>query len=346
MTVPAELGLKPYAPGHGGGWPFDRAESGSEEEPDRSPLPRISVVTPSFNQGPFIERTIRSVLLQGYPNLEYIVMDGGSTDESVNVIRHYADRIDHWQSEKDDGQSAAINAGVARATGDIVAWLNSDDYYLPGALASVARRWQESSSTNWVVGTCRFLDGEGVFLRDWTPQPAPDTAAAVSLGAGTPQPSAFWSRKLWNDVGGVDTNLHYCMDEDLWMRFYLAGARPVVVEDVLAVRFVQTESKTVACLPRFSDDFSRCLVKYRSCLDDTGRKTWRSNVAKVAERYGIHAGQHLVRGELRAVGRYLRSGLRLAPSRVSYGLLRGVGATLTRRCRGAPDGPGGQEPRR
>ena len=124
------------------GWPSVKPST-SQQELERLDPPRISIVTPSYNQGAFIEETIHSVLLQNYPNLEYIVMDAGSTDNTVEVIRRYADRITYWESEKDRGQSHAINKGIARSTGQIFNWINSDDLLMPGALWSVAQAWMK-----------------------------------------------------------------------------------------------------------------------------------------------------------------------------------------------------------
>ncbi|MGQ0603596.1 MAG: glycosyltransferase family 2 protein, partial [Anaerolineales bacterium] len=124
------------------------------------PLPRLSIITPSFNQAQFLEATLRSVLDQHYPNLEYLVIDGGSTDDSVAIIQRYADRLAYWVSEKDRGQSDAINKGLARATGEIVAWLNSDDTYLPGALAAQAGYLCAHTDVEVVYGDCVYTDAD------------------------------------------------------------------------------------------------------------------------------------------------------------------------------------------
>src|ERR1043165_8570399 len=127
-------------------------------------LPKITIITPSYNQGEFLEDTFRSVLEQNYPNLEYFVVDGGSTDASVDIIKRYADHFDWWVSEKDRGQSHAINKGLERATGDIVTWLNSDDYYPPDILHFVAQMFDDPN-VHLINGDCEIIDGEGKFVR-------------------------------------------------------------------------------------------------------------------------------------------------------------------------------------
>ena len=140
--------------------------------------PRISIITPSLNQGAYLERTVRSVVDQGYPDLEYIVVDGGSTDESVSILERYDDRIAYWVSESDSGQAHAINKGLARATGSIVAYINSDDYYLPGAFAEIARTLC-GPRVSWVAGSCRYEYPDGTIEILFRPAAADRFAAVV-----------------------------------------------------------------------------------------------------------------------------------------------------------------------
>jgi glycosyltransferase involved in cell wall biosynthesis len=182
-------------------------------------LPRITIVTPSYQQAAFLEKTLRSVLDQGYPNLEYFVVDGGSSDGSVDIIRRYASGIAWWISEKDRGQSHAINKGFARATGDILGWLNSDDYLAPGALHQVAGILGPAKTPRAVSGDCvrLFEDGRqpvrhrgqpvtlGDLLEYWRPYPMH-------------QPSIFWTRAVYERVGPVREDLHLIMDFDYWLR--------------------------------------------------------------------------------------------------------------------------------
>jgi glycosyltransferase involved in cell wall biosynthesis len=187
--------------------------------PDGAAWPRVSVVTPSFNQGQFIEQTIRSVLLQGYPNLEYIIIDGGSTDESVEVIRKYERHFAHWESERDRGQSHAINKGFARATGDVMCWLNSDDFFLPGTLYAVALQYLQEPF-DFLYGGC-LLRFEGGGPYDYTvrmPQTLRRTTEDLSVFDYIDQPSSFYSRRAWEHAGPVDESLTYTFDWDFFIR--------------------------------------------------------------------------------------------------------------------------------
>jgi len=158
------MALQPFPSSQPGriGWPWSQgAEPLPRLEKCGQPLPKISIVTPSFNQGQFIEETIRSVLLQGYPNLEYIIVDGGSTDASVEVIKRYEPWLSYWVSEKDNGQAHAINKGFSRATGDILAYINSDDIYQEGIIAQVARLYLEAPDNFWVAFSMEDFDETG-----------------------------------------------------------------------------------------------------------------------------------------------------------------------------------------
>ena len=182
--------------------------------------PRITLVTPSYNQGQFLEETICSVLQQDYPNIEHIIIDAGSTDESVAVIKKYAPHLSYWISEKDNGQSDALNKGFAKATGIIAGWLNADDVLKPGALGQIATYFSTHPE-------CCFLTGDGVFvnetrMKDFHYQQAGPYTFRELLnyprGQYLPQPSVFFTLDLLRKVGPINANLHYAMDLDLWLR--------------------------------------------------------------------------------------------------------------------------------
>lgn len=180
-------------------------------------LPKISVVTPSYNQARFIEETLQSVLNQGYPNLEYIVMDGGSTDGSVEIIKRYADRLTYWVSEPDKGQTDALIKGFNRATGDILCWLNSDDLFEPTTLKEVAQFFLENPETPIVYGNATWIDAEGKKLRVKKEHPF-NLFIFLYDHNYIPQPSTFWRRELYQKVNGLNPDIDVAMDTELWMR--------------------------------------------------------------------------------------------------------------------------------
>jgi glycosyltransferase involved in cell wall biosynthesis len=175
--------------------------------------PRISIVTPSFNQGQFLEETIRSVLLQNYPDLEYLIIDGGSRDESVAIIRRYERWLSYWVSEPDAGQSAAINKGWQRATGDILAYLNADDTYCPNALAAVAA----APTAGLLYGNCYVIDDQSRRVRRRALRQA-SLANVLAWSPSIPQPGMFVSHAALRDIGPLAVNLHYTMDYELCLR--------------------------------------------------------------------------------------------------------------------------------
>ena len=195
-------------------------------------LPKISIVTPSFNQAPFLEETLQSVLSQGYPGLEYIVMDGGSTDGSTEIIGKYSDRLADWKSAKDGGQADAIHTGFTRATGEILCWLNSDDTLSPGTLRSVGEFFAANPDVDLVYGDLNLVDAEGKRL--YTARPLLRLEILVYENAFVPQQGMFWRRSLYERVGGLDPSLSFAMDFDLVVRFLLVGARVRKLPGILA----------------------------------------------------------------------------------------------------------------
>lgn len=217
------------------GWPWTEASAAAPELPPEPAWPRVTIVTPSFNQGRFLEETIRSVLLQAYPELEYIVIDGGSTDESVAILRRYERWLTGWTSEPDGGQSDAINKGFARATGRIVTFLASDDVYEPGTLHDVARRFREHSECGAVVGAFRFMDEASRRAPEVHPPrlpgPGPHDLALLDPALWRlHQVATFYSRRALDAVGRrVRENLRFTMDRELLYR--VCRRYPVVLTE-------------------------------------------------------------------------------------------------------------------
>jgi glycosyltransferase involved in cell wall biosynthesis len=206
--------------------------------------PRLTIVTPSYNQAGFLERTIRSVLDQGYDNLEYMVVDGGSNDGSVEIIERYADQLAWWVSEPDEGQTDALNKGLARATGEIVAYINSDDYYLPKAFDKAVQALGASDAL-WVVGSARFVDAAGVVAEVWRPRLPPKARHWWILHPwGVPQAATFWRRDAFERYGLFREDMHYIFDTEFGLRLAFAGKLPALIDSELAVRVVHADAKS------------------------------------------------------------------------------------------------------
>lgn len=208
-------------------------------------FPRITIVTPNFNQGAFLEKCIRSILNQGYPNLEYIIIDGGSTDNSVEVIRKYEKQLSYWVSEKDKGQTDAINKGLARATGVVFNWINSDDWLEPEALQSVSEAYRNHPEAAAWVGACRRLNHDNSIMAVVYPNGLdPDHLGENWNGRVFYQPSCFMRTEAVRQAGGLDPSLRYCMDYDLYVRLMKTG-QFVKGEGIWTAAMAQPEAKTV-----------------------------------------------------------------------------------------------------
>jgi len=259
---------------------------------------KFSIVTPSFNQAQFLEQTIRSVLDQNYDSLEYIIIDGGSTDDSVSIIKKYEHHLAYWESAKDRGQVHAINKGLARTTGDVFGFINSDDLYLPGAFQGVADHFREHPSCDWLCGAT-ILFGQG-FKSELLPLRVPKSAAqCLSWAYKAPQPGHFWKRHLVEK--GFDEAWPYDFDHDLHVRLLLAGETCEALPLPVAAYRLHAISKTVAEGSRQDAEFDRSAAHYESRLRGSDRRWCRgtrflreSYAASVAGRKG-EAAQWLLR---------------------------------------------------
>lgn len=211
--------------------------------------PKITIVTPCLNQAKYLECTLRSVVEQNYPNLEYIVMDGGSTDGSVEIIKKYADRLSYWESAKDKGQADAIFRGFERASGEIIGWVNSDDLLLPGSLDKVGRYFTNHPDEDFVVGGCIIIGPDGKPLRSSFGLPACNLGSRITFhkllmwGCGCNQPASFWRKKAFFTTGGFDRSLQFSFDYDMYFRLASRGLSGRIKEFLACFRS-HPESKT------------------------------------------------------------------------------------------------------
>lgn len=219
-------------------------------------MPRISIITPSYNQAKFLEQTILSVLDQDYPDIEYIVMDGGSTDGSVEIIKKYAGKLEHWESVKDKGQADAINKGFARASGDIVAWLNSDDFYHPRALRSAVQVFDENPDVVLVYGNMLAVDENGATFNtlNYKQLTLEDLLCFQIIG----QPAVFMRRSALQKTSGLNLDFHFLLDHLLWIQIAQHGKILHVNQTWASARY-HAEAKNVAKAAEFGREAFRIL---------------------------------------------------------------------------------------
>ena len=216
----------------------------------------FSIITPSFNQAGFLEETINSVLGQNYPQVEYMIVDGASSDGSVGIIEKYANSLAWWVSEIDAGQADAINKGFARATGEIVAWLNSDDYYLPETLAKVAALFEENPTAGIIYGDVLSVDGDGnpINVQRFSPYTVDDLVAFKIIS----QPAVFLRRSVLEQAGYLDLNYHFLLDHHLWLR--VAQLAPMLyTPQILAAARYHENAKNIAHAERFGKEAFKIL---------------------------------------------------------------------------------------
>jgi len=259
-------------------------------------LPIVSIVTPSYNQARFLEETILSVLNQDYPKIEYLVIDGGSTDGSLEIIRRYQDRLAYWVSEPDRGQSHAINKGFHRANGEILAWLNSDDVYCPGAVRAAVEFFESHPDVALMYGRADVIDSDGTMVSSipWEDFDAPGCITRHRYPI--PQPAAFFRREAVQRVGELDERLNYCMDWDYWIRIALAGLKVSKIPQTLARYRMHGDSKTGKELIKLREEMVGWVDRFFSQPQPPGiavlERQSRSGALLTLGRQHFHAQQY------------------------------------------------------
>ncbi len=229
--------------------------------------PKISIVTPSFNQGNFIEQTILSIINQGYPNLEYIIIDGGSTDNTLDIIKKYEDKVSYWISESDNGQSDAIRKGLLKSSGDIFNWINSDDLLAPNALFDIANAFQSDIDIYCGISQI-FNDKDGFTLYSHRTELFTELEETI-VNQRINQPAMFYKRAIINKLGGINDSLHYIMDLELWWRYLSKyGQNRIKLGDTVLANFrLHDDSKTVSSNDEFRIEESSVLFHFCTVLD-------------------------------------------------------------------------------
>lgn len=319
---PLTLADLPPPPPDRTGWPWTEESSPwPAQAPSGGEWPRVSIVTPSYNQAPFLEETLRSVLLQGCPRLEYFVIDGGSNDGCREILERYAPWLSYWVSEADRGQSHAINKGFARATGRIVAWINSDDAFRPGAIRAAVETFLRHPRASLVYGCASDRDEHGVPMDRYKGRPF---RLEDMLDGRNPvaQPSAFFSHEALTRVGWLEESMHFGMDYDLWVRLAASGEVVFVDEIWSDFRHYATSKSGTSWLPFLVDiDASLRRAFDGGLLPEPLQRLRRSALGQSALRVAIDSHWHGRDGQARA---YVCRALSLNPALAWRGESRGL----------------------
>lgn len=255
-------------------------------------MSEISIVTPSFNQAPFIGQALKSVKQQP-THIQHIVLDGGSTDGSQQIIEEYSSDLYFWRSRPDEGQSAAINEGLSVASGDILSWINSDDALAPNASVAMLQAMGDQTGPSWAIGQCHVINADGKEIGFWRPSENCTLQDIVRLSKKSlMQPAIFWNRQMQDKAGLLQCDLHYVMDFDLWLRFFRIQA-PVIVNQPIGVHRVHALTKTSLVGCEVCDERARVLRNrlseekslMRAGLKDVASKAARSANASM---YGLN----------------------------------------------------------
>ncbi len=289
-------------------------------------LPSITIITPSFNQAAFLEQTIQSVLSQGYPALQYGIIDGGSTDGSIDIIERYRKQLDFAVIEKDNGQTEAINKGLKQAKGEIVGWLCSDDTLLPGALQTVGTHFMHQPKDDWLAGACAMIDIDG--KQESVIRPGGVfTLEGILLRSdehpfNLPQPGVFWRRSLHDQLGLLDESLHYCMDFEFWLRLVSAGYRPTLINDTLATYRLHDSSKSCAAPMGFIREHIEVEGEYAKSLPlmqrmQVARRLGYMHRASVLNAAGCNPWSEVARRPWWLLSQQVREALRHGPRKAA-----------------------------
>lgn len=257
-------------------------------KPTAEQFPKISVITPCFNQGDFIEKTINSVLSQNYPNLEFIIIDGGSTDNTVELIKKYEQHLTYWVSEPDHGQSHAINKGMAKSTGEILTWLNSDDWYLPNTLLRFAELFQQNPDIGIIVGAGRNVDQAGteIYYKKPTQEINLISLYQWQEGGNFMQPSSAYSREAWNLAGPVDETIHIAFDLDLWLKMIKKNVKFLSVNELFSEALSHPNAKTTAFTELMDLDCSMVIIEHG------GKKYVEKQLIHMVSKYCWYANNY------------------------------------------------------